>query len=96
VKPLTTCLNCSAFLPEHTAPGRRPQYCGPDCRRDHRNDIAVLQREVERLERELDDASRMLKAGSNVTWAAGAVPTFRMKLARANVDLEALRIGVRL
>jgi hypothetical protein len=56
----------------------------------------VLQREVERLERELDDASRMLKAGSNVTWAAGAVPTFRMKLARANVDLEALRIGVRL
>lgn len=96
MKPLDKCLNCSAFLPAQTAPGRRPQYCGPDCRRDHRNDIKMLQREVERLERELDDATRMLRTGSNVTWAAHAVPAFRMRLARTNVDLEALRIGVRL
>jgi hypothetical protein len=56
--------------------------------------VKRLEREVERLERELVNARFELDSPMRRNWAKGAVPFFTAKLEQTCLDLEALRRGV--
>lgn len=51
------------------------------------------QREIIRLERELQDAERIINDPRRRLWAKSARAFFSAKLDQARLDLEALRIG---
>jgi len=91
---MRTCLTCGEVLPDTAAPGRRPNYCRTECRREHRNEIKRLEREIIALEARLDTNRRRLEYGWIPSYYGPATEMAEASLVERRADLEALREGV--